>query len=164
MDRSLVGLAQLIGVFAVAKSALWLLTFLGTDIPLAEIVRDLPGLLLSERAGATIAILIAVQLISPSKALVFGITVGAFQVLTAGLIELGRMTAAGFDWLLLSWALGVETVRPGWILGHSAAHLIDGGNWVVLGLSILMLASPFLSSAVMVIAARRPTSAAAKPS
>ena len=113
MDRSLVGLAQLIGVFAVAKSALWLLTFLGTDIPLAEIVRDLPGLLLSELAGATIAILIAVQLISPSKALVFGITVGAFQVLTAGLIELGRMTAAGFDTLKeeLRWRQQEERPR-----------------------------------------------------
>ena len=131
-------------------------------MPLEELVRDLPRLLLSELAGATIATLITVRLIALSRALLFGLAVGAFQVLTAGLIELVRVAGVDFDWLTLSWVLGVGTVLPGWILGHSAAHLINGGNWVVMGLAIFMLASPFLSSAFMVLVARpralRPTS------
>lgn len=164
MRPSSARLGLLVVVFAMAKTTIWCLSFLGIAGSFGPLIWDLPRLLLSEVAGAAIVILAAAQLLSPSRRLLFGSVVAALQVLVAGLIELGRLTRLDFDWLLLSWALGVETVRPGWIVGHSASDLIDGGSWEVLGLAILLLASPFLSSAVMVLVAPLPTSTAAKPS
>lgn len=160
MRPSLAQLGQLIVVFAMAKAAIWWLSFLGTSGAFETLIWDLPGLMLSEFAGAAIAILITVQLIPPSRALLFGSAVGAFQVLMAGLIELGWLARVDFDWLLVSNALGVETVRPGWVLAHSADALGLWSFW----LAIMMLISPFLSSAVMILVVPRPSSTAAQPS
>lgn len=147
-------LGLLVVVFAAAKITLWCLPLLFIAGGFGPLIGTLPGLLLSEVAGAAIAILGTAQLVPLSRGLLFAGVVGASQVLMAGLIEIGRLTGLDFNWLFVSWSLGVETVRPGWIVGHSTADLVNGGNWELLALAILMLASPFLSSAFMVLVGR----------
>lgn len=162
MRPSTAQVVRLVIAFAVAKTTIWCFSFVGTPGAFGPLMRDLPVLLLSEIAGAAIVIVAAAQFVPVSRGLLFAGVVGASQMLMAGLIEIGRLTSLDFNWLFVSWTLGVETVQPGWIVGHSTADLVKGGNWGVLALAILMLASPFLSSAFMVLVARpralRPTS------